>query len=65
MPLLAIAGMVYVAINSSPTPEMGPQILRYLGVVLGIFAVISGLWVQARDEAQAVRADRPGATHPF
>jgi amino acid transporter len=46
VPLLAIAGMVYVVINSSPTPQMQPQIVKYTGIVLGIFAVLSFLWVK-------------------
>jgi amino acid transporter len=46
VPLLAIVGMVYIVINSSPTPEMQPQIVRYTGIVLAIFAIISGLWVK-------------------
>jgi amino acid transporter len=46
VPLLAIAGMVYVVINSSPTPQMQPQIVKYTGIVLGVFAVLSFLWVK-------------------
>jgi amino acid transporter len=46
VPLFAIAGMVYVVINSSPTPQMQPQIVKYTGIVLGIFAVLSFLWVK-------------------
>jgi amino acid transporter len=46
VPLFAIAGMVYVVINSSPTPQMQPQIIKYTGIVLGTFAVLSFLWVK-------------------
>jgi amino acid transporter len=63
VPVLAIAGMVYVAINSSPTPEMRPQIIRYLGVVLGIFAVISGLWVRLVMKRGLFEPTAP-VTHP-
>ncbi len=63
VPLLAIAGMIYVAINSSPTPEMRPQIVRYLGVVLGIFAVISGLWVRLVMKRGLFEPTTP-VTHP-
>lgn len=46
VPLLAIAGMVFVMINSAPTPEMAPQIARYTGIVLALFAVVGGVWVK-------------------
>ena len=46
VPLFAIAGMVYVVVNSSPTPQMQPQIIKYTGIVLGTFAVLSFLWVK-------------------
>lgn len=46
LPLLAIAGMVYVVANSSPAPEMTAQIVRYTGVVLAVFAVVGALWVK-------------------
>jgi amino acid transporter len=63
VPLLAIAGMVYVVINSSPTPEMRPQILRYTGSVLAIFAVISGLWVKLVMKRGLFEPTAP-VTHP-
>ena len=63
VPLLAIAGMVYVVINSSPTPEMRPQILRYTATVLAIFAVISGLWVKLVMKRGLFEPTAP-VTHP-
>jgi amino acid transporter len=46
VPLLAIAGMVYVVVNSAPTPELGPVIVRYMGGVLLVFAVVGAWWVR-------------------
>jgi amino acid transporter len=46
IPLLAIAGMVYVVMHSSPDPAMTPRILQYMGIVLGLFALVGGLWVK-------------------
>ena len=46
VPIFAIVGMMYVAINSAPTPEMGPQIARYTGGVLALFAVVGAFWVK-------------------
>jgi hypothetical protein len=46
LPLVAIAGMVYVIANSAPTPEMAPQIARYTGYVLALFAVVGAVWVR-------------------
>jgi amino acid transporter len=46
VPLLAIAGMGYVVVNSAPTPELAPQIVRYTGIVLAVFAVVGALWVK-------------------
>jgi amino acid transporter len=46
MPLLAIAGMVYIVINSAPTPELGPVIWRSMGAVLLVFAVVGAWWVK-------------------
>jgi amino acid transporter len=63
VPLLAIAGMVYVVINSSPTPEMRPQIVRYTATVLAIFAVISGLWVKLVMKRGLFEPTAP-VTHP-
>jgi amino acid transporter len=47
VPLLAIAGMVFVIANSSPAPEMTRAIATYTGVVLAVFAVIGAIWVKA------------------
>lgn len=46
VPVLAIAGMVFVVSNSSPAPEMTAQIVRYTGIVLGLFAVVGAVWVK-------------------
>jgi len=46
VPVLAIIGMAYVVMNSAPTPEMAPQIARYTGGVLALFALIGALWVK-------------------
>lgn len=46
VPLLAIAGMVYVIANSSPAPEMTRAIVTYTGVVLALFAVVGAVWVK-------------------
>jgi len=46
VPLLAIAGMLYVVFNSAPTPELGPVIVRYMGGVLLVFAVVDAWWVR-------------------
>lgn len=45
-PLLALAGMAYVAIHSSPAPEMTPRIVAYTGIVLALFGVVGALWVR-------------------
>ncbi|WP_341890005.1 APC family permease [Variovorax sp. YR752] len=47
VPLLAIAGMVFVIANSSPAPEMTRAIATYTGVVLLVFAVVGAVWVKA------------------
>ena len=46
LPLLAIGGMTYVVINSSPAPEMTQQIVQYTGIVLALFAVVGAIWVK-------------------
>jgi amino acid transporter len=46
VPLLAIAGMGYVVAHSSPTPELVPQIARYTGIVLAVFAIVGAVWVK-------------------
>jgi amino acid transporter len=46
VPLLAIAGMAYVVLNSAPTPELGPVILKSMGGVLLVFALIDAWWVK-------------------
>lgn len=46
VPILALVGMAYVVVNSSPAPEMTPQIVRYTGIVLALFAVVGALWVK-------------------
>jgi amino acid transporter len=46
VPILALIGMAYVVFNSSPSPEMTPQIVRYTVIVLAIFAVVGAIWVK-------------------
>lgn len=46
LPVLAILGMAYVALNSAPTPQMAPRIATYTCSVLAIFAVVGGFWVR-------------------
>jgi len=46
VPVLAIAGMVFVVSTSSPAPEMTGQIVRYTGFVLALFAVVGAAWVK-------------------
>jgi protein-S-isoprenylcysteine O-methyltransferase Ste14 len=38
--------MGYVVANSAPTPELVPQIARYTGIVLAVFALVGALWVK-------------------
>ena len=45
-PLLAIAGMIYVVLNSAPTPELAPVIWKSLGAVLLAFALVGAGWVK-------------------
>jgi amino acid transporter len=46
LPVLALIGMGYVIANSAPTPEMEPQILRYVAMVLAVFSIVGVLWVK-------------------
>ncbi len=46
LPLLAIAGMIYVVLNSAPAPELAPVIWRSLGGVLLVFALVGAWWVK-------------------
>ncbi|MBV8497194.1 MAG: APC family permease [Gammaproteobacteria bacterium] len=46
VPVLALIGMGYVIVNSAPTPEMAPLILRYVAIVLAVFATVGCLWVK-------------------
>jgi amino acid transporter len=46
LPLVAVAGMLFVVCQSSPAPELTGQIVRYTGIVLGLFAVVGALWVK-------------------
>lgn len=47
LPLVAVAGMLFVVSQSSPAPELTGQIIRYTGIVLGLFAVVGAIWVKA------------------
>jgi amino acid transporter len=44
--VFAIAGMLFVVSQSSPTPELTAQIVRYTAIVLGLFAVVGATWVK-------------------
>ncbi|MCC7461166.1 MAG: APC family permease [Gammaproteobacteria bacterium] len=46
LPLLAIAGMIFVVLNSAPTPELAPVIWKALGAVLLVFALVDAWWVK-------------------
>jgi amino acid transporter len=46
VPVLAIAGMLFVIANSSPAPELTRPIVTYTGVVLAVFAVVGAVWVK-------------------
>jgi amino acid transporter len=46
LPVLALLGMGYVIVNSAPTPQMAPQILRYVAIVLTGFAIVGWVWVK-------------------
>lgn len=46
VPALAMGGMVYVMLHSSPESAMTAQIVRYVGIVLGLISVAAGLWVK-------------------
>jgi amino acid transporter len=46
LPLLAVAGMLFVVSQSSPDPALTSQIVRYTGIVLGLFAVVGAIWVK-------------------
>ena len=44
--ILGIVAMVYVIINSSPTPELTVQIFQIFGGILLFISVIAALWVK-------------------
>jgi protein-S-isoprenylcysteine O-methyltransferase Ste14 len=44
--MFALLGMVFVVFHSSPDPALTPRIVRYTGIVLGLFALVGGLWVK-------------------
>jgi amino acid transporter len=46
VPTLALIGMGYVIFNSAPTPEMAPLIVRYVVIVLALWAIVGSLWVK-------------------
>lgn len=46
LPLVAIAGMLFVVSESSPAPELTMSIVRYTVIVLGIFSLVGALWVK-------------------
>ena len=69
LPVLALIGMGYVIVNSAPTPEMEPQILRYVAMVLAVFSIIGVFWVRlvmkkGLFEARALTPAGPAAIPP-
>ena len=44
--VLALIGMSYVITHSAPTAQMAPEILRYVAIVLAIFAIVGVAWVK-------------------
>jgi amino acid transporter len=46
VPVLALIGMSYVITHSAPTPQMAPEILRYVAIVLAVFAIVGAAWVK-------------------
>jgi hypothetical protein len=46
VPVLAIIGMGVVVANCSPAPELTADIVKYTGIVLGVFAVVGAAWVK-------------------
>lgn len=46
VPLFALGGMAYIALECSPSSALTGQIVRYTGVVLGLFAIVGGVWVK-------------------
>lgn len=62
-PLLAIAGMLYVVLNSAPTPELAPVIWKSLGGVLLVFALIDAWWVKFVMKKGWFEPTLPGGAH--
>jgi amino acid transporter len=46
IPVLALLGMAYVIMNSSPDSALTGRIVLYIGVSLGLFATVGTLWVK-------------------
>jgi amino acid transporter len=44
--IVAIAGLVFVVLNSSPAPELTRPIIIYSGSVLGVFGIVAAVWVK-------------------
>ncbi|GAA0315188.1 APC family permease [Psychrobacter aestuarii] len=44
--ILGIIAMIYVIINSSPTPEMASQIFTFFGGILVVIGTIAAIWVK-------------------
>ena len=63
VPLLAILGMAWVVLNSAPTPELGPVILKYMGGVLLVFAVVDAWWVKFVMKKGLFEATLPQGAH--
>ena len=45
--IVAIAGMLFVVSQSSPSPALTSSIVKYTGVVIALFAVVGAVWVKA------------------
>jgi len=52
-----LIGMGYVVINSAPTPEMAPQILHYVAIVLAVFAAVGWVWVRSTPQGARILVD--------
>jgi amino acid transporter len=43
---VAIAGMLFIVSESSPAPELTGPIIKYTGIVLGVFSIVGAVWVK-------------------
>ena len=63
VPALAICGMVYVMLHSSPEPAMTAQIVQYVGIVLGLISLGAGLWVKLVMKKPLFEPTKPPGCH--